>query len=594
MKRILFIALLTGAIWANAEQAQLPPALPWHGESETLLKDVPVEWSTPAERSNFETTPNYEETLAYLRRLDRQSSLIQIQEFGRSAQDRPLVLVIASNSPEPLLSKRLNLPQTRILIQAGIHAGEIDGKDAGLMLLRDIALGKKSGLLNNVDLYFVPVFNVDGHERRGGHNRVNQRGPNEMGWRTTAQNLNLNRDYIKAEAVEMQAMLRLMQQLDPEVYIDIHVTDGIDYQYDITYGFNETYAASPRIAHWLRTQCQPAVDRGLKRAGHIPGPLIYAIDDKDMSKGMGDWHASPRYSQGYSDVRHIASVLVENHSLKSYKQRVLGTYVLIEEILKVCAGSSSQLRRAIQEDRARRRETIGFQHTLDTENARFVEFAGITHELYDSPVSGAKEIRWTGRPLSLTVPVIPSKPRVYATRPKAYWLDAGWREVVEVLKRHGIPYEEIREPVEKRMEFYRLPEAVIVNPNFEGRPLVQSGMPVVENMMHVFYPGSICISTDHALGELVVAMMEPQSEDSLFSWGYFLPILNATEYIEGYVVEPMAQKMLEQNPELKTAFEEALKEEIFANDPQARMQWFYERSSYRDRHHRLYPIGIER
>jgi hypothetical protein len=196
--------------------------------------------------------------------------------------------------------------------------------------------------------------------------------------------------------------------------------------------------------------------------------------------------------------------------------------------------------------------------------------------------------------MNITVRVIPSKPNVFLTRPKAYWLDAGWLDAVEVLKRHGIRYEEIRQPVEKTMEFYRLPEAVITNPNFEGRALVQSGMPVVESITHVFYPGSIRIGTDQPFGELVVAMMEPQSDDSLFSWGYFLPVLNAAEYIEGYVVEPLAIQMLEQNPDLKTAFEEALKEESFANNPEARLHWFYQRSPYKDKMHRLYPVGIER
>jgi hypothetical protein len=119
MKRILLTALLTGALWANAMQAPLPPALPWQGKSENLLKDVPVEWITPTEQSGFETTPNYEETIAYLRRLEKKSQLIHIQEFGRSAQGRPLMLVIASNNAEPLLNKRAHLPQTRILIQAG-------------------------------------------------------------------------------------------------------------------------------------------------------------------------------------------------------------------------------------------------------------------------------------------------------------------------------------------------------------------------------------------------------------------------------------------------------------------------------------------
>ncbi|HEX4910933.1 MAG TPA: M14 family metallopeptidase, partial [Permianibacter sp.] len=330
----------TGAPNILAIQAPLPPALPWSGASEELLKDVPAEWLTPSEQSQFASTPNYDDTLAFLRRLDLQSELIQLQEFGRSAEGRPLVLVIASKNSDPLLNRRVKTPAVRVLIQAGIHAGEIDGKDAGLMLLRDFALGKQLQLLDNADLYFVPVFNVDGHERRGGvdgrpsNQRVNQRGPNEMGWRTTASNRNLNRDYMKAETPEMQAMLRLFQRLDPELYLDIHVTDGIDYQYDITYGSNIRHAFSPRIARWLRDSYQTGLDKALKKQGHIPGPLIFANNNRDLSAGISDWQASPRFSQGYGDLRHVPAMLVENHSLKPYKQRVLGTYVLIASTLE--------------------------------------------------------------------------------------------------------------------------------------------------------------------------------------------------------------------------------------------------------------------
>lgn len=594
MNAFLFTSMMLTSLVCVANEAVLPPILPWQGASESLLNDVPAEWITPAEQRQFSSTPNYDETLQYLRRLERLSPLIQLQEFGRSAQGRPLILVIASQNPEPLLNKRLRHPQARVLVQAGIHAGEIDGKDAGLMLLRDIALGKKPALLNNTDWYFVPVLNVDGHERRSGNQRVNQRGPNDMGWRTNAQNLNLNRDYIKAESVEIQAMLRLLGRLDPDLYIDVHVTDGIDYQYDITYGFNDRHAISTRTARWLRTQFQPFVDRGLKKSGHKPGPLIFALNNKDLHQGISDWHASPRYSHGYGDFRHIGSVLIENHSLKPYKQRVLGTYVLLENILDVAGKELTSLREARAGDKTQRQESFGFRHEQDDSAVREIEFAGVSHEFFDSPISGGKEIRWTGLPLATTVKLFPSKPTAFVTRPKAYWLDAGWTHVIDVLKRHGIRYEEIRQTTEKSMEFYRLPDAMITQPSFEGRAMASSGKPIVESRVHTFYPGSIRIGTDQELGALVVALMEPQSEDSLFSWGYFTAILQATEYMEAYVVEPMAAAMLANDPGLKAEFDQALKDDLFANNPEARLRWFYQRSPHVDAHHKLYPVGIER
>lgn len=585
---------------ASVIHAPLPPALPWSGASEELLKDVPAEWLTPSEQSQFNSTPSYDDTLAFLRRLDLQSDLIQLQEFGRSAEGRPLVLVIASKNSDPLLNRRVKTPVVRVLIQAGIHAGEIDGKDAGLMLLRDFALGKQLPLLDNADLYFVPVFNVDGHERRGGvdgrpsNQRVNQRGPAQMGWRATASNRNLNRDYMKAETPEMQAMLRLFQRLDPELYLDIHVTDGIDYQYDITYGSNDRHAFSPRIARWLRDSYRSGLDKALKKQGHIPGPLIFANNNRDVSAGISDWQASPRFSQGYGDLRHVPAMLVENHSLKPYKQRVLGTYVLMASTLELAGKNAATLRAAIAGDRQQRAETLGFAHTADPANTYKMQFAGVAYEEYESPISGIKEVRWLGQPQEMEVDVVPSQPTAVISRPKAYWVPATATEVIAGLRRHGIQMEEIKQPTTRTLELYRLPQAAMQAKAFEGRALAQAGQPVIELHSRTFMPGSVRVSTDQPLGELVVALLEPQSEDSYFSWGYFLEILTATEYIEGYVVEPMAAEMLKQNPALQDAFQQALQDEKFAADPDARLRWFYQRSGYADPEHLLYPVAIER
>ena len=240
-----------------------------------------------------------------------------------------------------------------LLAQAGIHSGEIDGKDAGLMLLRDIAVGGKSALLDRANFLFVPIFNADGHERISEWNRPNQRGPIHQGWRTTAQNLNLNRDYMKADTPEMRAMLALINAAAPALYLDLHVTDGIDYQYDITFGYDGdtgVLAWSPRIGTWLNQVYRPAATAALQAAGHIPGLLLNAVDDRDLTKGLVFGTSMPRFSAGYGDLRHIPSVLVENHSLKTYPQRVLGTYVLLEASLQALAAHGQELQQAIAAD----------------------------------------------------------------------------------------------------------------------------------------------------------------------------------------------------------------------------------------------------
>jgi len=346
------ISILSASVLLTLATAQaedwLPPLPAWQGGSEALIKAKSHPWVSPAELSGLTESPDYNTTIAYLRKLVDSSDLLEMEQFGTSAQGRALYLVKASAA----LHKIAQNPQRPLLlVQAGIHSGEIDGKDAGLMLLRDIAHGDKTQLLANADLLFIPVFSADGHERRSATNRMNQRGPVLQGWRATAQNLNLNRDYSKADAPEMQALLGVLNKYQPDLYIDVHVTDGEDYQYDVTYGFNEPFAAiSPNAASWLAKLYRPAVNRALEQAGHIPGPLVFGVDSKDFSKGISGWTASPRYSNGYGDVRHLPTVLVENHSLKPYRQRVLGTYILLEQSLKLLNEQRKALIRARQAD----------------------------------------------------------------------------------------------------------------------------------------------------------------------------------------------------------------------------------------------------
>ena len=202
------------------------------------------------------------------------------------------------------------------------------------MLLRDLTVGgRHGGLLDHAHFLFVPILNVDGHERFSPFNRMNQRGPRQMGWRTNRRNLNLNRDFAKLDTPEVRALVAAIERWQPDLYLDLHVTDGADYQYDITYGWNPPHGWSPAIASWLDEVLRPAVDHELEAWGHVPGPLVLVANNRDLSGGFLGWTAGPRFSNGYGDARHLATVLVENHSLKPFDQRVLGTYVLLASAL---------------------------------------------------------------------------------------------------------------------------------------------------------------------------------------------------------------------------------------------------------------------
>jgi murein tripeptide amidase MpaA len=569
-------------------EAPLPPLVPWKGASEALIAKPDNPWITPSERSGLTVTPSYAETRAFAEKMVAASSLLRLEIFGKTPQGREMFAIIArkpSKSKKPIL-----------LAQGGIHSGEIDGKDAGLMLLRDIAFGGKARLLDKADFVFVPIFNIDGHERTSSFNRPNQRGPVSQGWRTTAQNLNLNRDYLKADSPEMRAMIGLIRKYDPALYLDLHVTDGTDHQYDIAYafsGWNGLYAQSPAIGRWLDRSFRPAIDEALKRFGHTPGYYVSAVDNENPDKGIVHDADTPRFSTGYGDHRRLPTILVETHSLKPFRQRVLGTYVLVEAALRLIGDDGAAARQAIAADRAARPKQITLTWKPLEKPIDQIDFLGIAHEKYMSPASGGNVIRWLGKPITQRIDVYGVAPDVVTTLPKAWWIPATASDVIARLKLHGVQMEMIKTERVATLDMVRIADPKLGNAN-EGHIPLTVGTFRHTAMRETFPPGSIRVPSDQPLGLLAAAMLEAESPDSFLSWNFFPGMLQRTEYIESYAIAPLAEKMLANDAKLKAAFEAKIAAEPeFAKNATARLQWFYERTPYYDSRYLLYPIGRE-
>jgi hypothetical protein len=289
-------------------------------------------------------------------------------------------------------------------------------------------------------------------------------------------------------------------------------------------------------------------------------------------------------------------VLIENHSLKPYRQRVLGTYVLIEESLRLLAEHGAQLRHAAAADARDRPRTlpVGWRQTAEPVTQR--PFLPIARETYRSAASGAEETRWLGRPAAETrVPQYGQESTITLRRPRAYWVSATKPEVIDILRLHGVQFETIAEGRTVDVEMLRLPQARANAAPFEGRTRIAAGEPTRVTREEWMPPGSIRVPTDQPLGDLAMILLEPQSEDSLFAWGFFNEILSRVEYLEAYALAPLADDMLANNPALRAEFEARLAADAaFTADPDARLAWFYERTPYYDERHLLYPVGIER
>ncbi|MDO9586585.1 MAG: M14 family metallopeptidase, partial [Brevundimonas sp.] len=470
--------------------------------------------------------------------------------------------------------------------------------DGGMMVLRDIAVKGMDDLLDRVNLIRIPILSVEGHERASAYSRPNQRGPRIQGWRNTATNQNLNRDYLKLDQAEMRAVRGLVLKYRPDLYVDIHVTDGMDYQYDVTYGYNGEngiYSRSPAIARWLDTAFKPAINDALEAEGHIPGELVFGVGD-DPRAGLSDGGLGERFSNGWGSAAHVPTILIENHSLKPYEQRVLGTYVFLEAAMRRLAGDGPALRAAIAADSALRPAGIPANFAPDPTPASTRAFKGIRYEMYDSPASGRREIRWLGEadPEPWALPFYGSRPTLTLARPEAYWAPAHRPDIIERLRLHGIRMETIDAPRTVNVEMLRLDDPKLATRANEGHVQVSVEAVTPERMDWTFPAGSVRIPTDQPLGDIVVLLLEPQSAESFFAWGMFPEVLSRVEYIEGYAIAPLAEAMMAADPALKAEFEAKLAADpAFAADGDARLRWFYERTPFYDDRYRLYPVGRE-
>jgi hypothetical protein len=286
---------------------------------------------------------------------------------------------------------------------------------------------------------------------------------------------------------------------------------------------------------------------------------------------------------------------VENHSLKPFRQRVLGTYVLLESCLRTLAAHGSALREATATDRAARRNPVplGFERSETTPRRR--SYAAVRAVEERSAISDQSYPRFTGEGYTVEVPVIETR-KIGASvrRPRAYWIPPAWPEVIERLRLHGVELEQIGEPREVEVEAYRFRDVKLADAAYEGHVRVEESTASIERTPMRFPAGSVRVSTDQPLGDLAVLLLEPDSPDSFYRWGFFLEIFSRTEYVERYVLEPLAQRMLEQDAELRREYQQRLAaDETFRSDGDARLDWFYRRSPYYDSRHMLYPVARE-
>jgi hypothetical protein len=578
--------------------ARLEPSIP-----PTYLdaQQLPDQWRTRAERTDHEETGRYDEAVDFCRRLAAASPHAHFTSFGISGEGRALPLLILSKDRAFTPSAAAQSGKLLVLVQNCIHAGECEGKDASLALARDILItGTRARLLDQVNLLIMPIFNADGHERFGPASRINQNGPREMGWRVNAVNLNLNRDYTKADAVEMCAWLRCWNSWQPDFFFDNHTTDGGDCQYDIFYSTSLEADAGPSLQTWTRETFLPAVLSRLAADGHLALPLSDPRDPNDLTRGIEATSPYlPRLSTGYVSICNRPTILVETHSLKPYGQRVRATYDVMVHTLEELNREPSALRAAVRAADEQCIQTRGAGPDgraalwlTPSDEYEPLTYHAIEQRLRRSEITGTDVIEYTGRPVEVETRLFDRlRPAKTIVPPAAYLIPPQWTEVIRRLELHGVEFFRLQLPERLEVELYELQDAKFPGRPHEGRQL-PTYRAVAKRKTRDFPAGTVVVPLSQRRAKLVVHLLEPEAPDSLAAWGFFNAILERKEYAETYMLEPVAQRMLADDPALKREFEEKLAADpAFASNPDARLDFFYRRSPYWDTAYGVYPVA---
>jgi hypothetical protein len=566
--------------------------------------EPPAYWKTRAEKSEYRLTPDYAETMRFCRLLEARSRWVRVTSYGTSGQGRELPLVILSKDRAFTPEQARATGKPVVLILNGIHAGEIEGKDACLELLRDmVVLNRHAAVLDSVIVLILPILSVDAHERISHYNRINQNGPEMMGWRFTPIGLNLNRDFLKVETPEMRSLIaNVYTTWWPDLLVDNHTTDGADFRHDVSYAFNSGPGVAAPVSRWLTQAVEGRVVPRTIAMGHLTAPYFDFLNGNDPRAGVATNDYPPRYSTGYTPLHGRPSVLVETHMLKPYAIRVRATYdfvlALLEEIGArpraltgaVAAAAAEAVARGRTGDPARREVVLS---TRVGQRRDSLDFKGWATRWERSEITGAPVARYTAQPWDSVIPFFREVvPALTVRQPAGYIVPREWTDAIDRLDVHRVRYRRLAAAWRETVEVQRIVEWSAAPRSSEGHRPITVTRVELERQARDYGPGDVWVPLDQPSAAVAVHLFEAQAPDGLMHWNVFDTVLESKEYGEDYVMEPIAKRMLRENPALARDFEARITgDSAFAKSPHARIDFFFRRTPWADPEQNLHPVA---
>lgn len=534
----------------------------------------------------------YYEVILFYENLNENHTSININPFGFTDSGHPLHLV--TFDPEGTFDfKKLQNEKAIILINNGIHPGEPDGIEATMQLFNDLANGTIE-IPKNTIVATIPVYNIGGALNRNRTTRTNQNGPDEYGFRGNARNYDLNRDFVKSDSRNARAFAEIFHAVNPDVFIDNHVSNGADYQYTITHLFTQHNKLGGALGDYLIKTFIPEVEKNLKQKEWDITPYVNVFN-RPPDTGFTQFMDSPRYSTGYTTLFNTLGMMVETHMLKPYEDRVKGTYAIMKSMIEVTDINfktiKSLRKNAIKQFKPA--DEYPIQWEVDSTHFTKLDFKGYESDYRESKVTGKTRLFYDrNKPFTKEVNFYnyfnPSKS---VSIPKGYIIPQGWWNVIELLKINQIEMQQLENDTLIQTEVYRIEDFKTRTTAYEGHYMHYNTKLSKQMEKTEVNKGDYLVLTDQPGIRYLLETLEPEAVDSFFNWNFFDTILQQKEGFSPYVFEEIAEELLENNPELKLRFDlKKQEDEAFRENGYAQLNWLHKQSKHYEKAHMRYPI----
>lgn len=538
-------------------------------------------------------TPTYPELVTIYQELAAENEEIELYNMGNSDYGLPIYLCLINGAKDSTLSMEKARTSTTILINNAIHPGEPDGVNACLLWIEKwITEGKHTTGMPVIAI--IPAYNIGGMMNRSGSSRANQNGPEEYGFRGNAQNLDLNRDFIKMDSRNMFTFAKIYHALEPDVFLDTHVSNGADYQYTMTYIASIRERMAPVLGDLTHEALIPFLENYSSAKGFDLIPYVNLKDDVP-EKGIVAFNDLPRYAMGYAALMNTISFTSETHMLKAFPQRVQSTLVFIEGLVEWTQENAQRIEaaRTAAEEWEQGLDFYRYNYRV-RDQVDSIRFKGYEYAYIKSPITERERLKYfEDRPYDKLVPYYKTYVPADSVRIADYYIVGGQcTDVIERLQANGIEMEQVESTASHELVRYQIRAFENGSKPYEGHYLHAKIERIQDTAEMLVKQGDWVIRTDQPHRRFIVSVLEPAAPDSYFAWNFFDSYAQQKEHFSAYVFEDRALELLENDPVLRAEFEKRKKlDKAFGASSNEQLYFIYQRSEYFEPSYNILPVS---